>query len=114
MQLLYLSSGMGPLCHQLQQLLKQQERAVSSRCDATVKILACGPEGQTLRAHCQLEDSATSDTELPRTLLLLLKTDPRIEASPGDILCIRKPWQSIDVDGIKVLMVRHAETAQRQ
>ena len=66
-----------------------------------------------LRAHCQLEDSATSDTELPRTFLLLLKTDPRIDASPGDILCIKRPWQSIDVDEVRILMVRHAETVSK-
>lgn len=105
---------MGPLCHQLQQVLKEQERAVSSRCDLTVKVLACSPEGQMLRAHCQLEDASAAESELPRTLLLLLKTDPRIEASPGDLLQIRKPWQSIDVDGFKVLLVRYTQAAQQQ
>lgn len=106
---------MGPLCHQLQQLLKQQERMISVQADAVVKVLSCGADGQILRAYCQLESvsNTSPEPELPSTFLVLLKTDPRIEASPGSLISISKPWQSISVDDMRVLMVRHAEVQRK-
>ena len=102
---------MGPLCHQLQQLVKQQERGSLLRCHAVVKVLACNYEGALLRAHCQLEACSDSELVLPGQLFILIRTEPRLEVSIGDAIRIRTPWQSIDVDGLTVLMVRHAELA---
>lgn len=39
---------------------------------------------------------------------LFLKTDPRLEVNPGDRICIRQPWQAMDVDGIRLLLIRNA------
>lgn len=102
-------AGIGPLCHQLQMALKQQEKLVSTQNDAVVKVLTCTPDGPMLQAHCQLVKGMAGRVDLPEKLLMLLKVGPRIDASPGDFISIRKPWQSLEVDGVRVLLVQHAD-----
>ena len=74
-----------------------------------LKVLSCEPEGQILRAHCQLKACHIPEVDIQGDVLLLLKTDPKIEAKSGDLISIRRPWQSLLVDGVKVLLVQHAD-----
>ena len=102
--------GLGPLCSQLQHVLKEQERAKRSQHDLEVKVLSSKIEGAILQANCQLEQCRDVSITLPKTLMVLVKTDNRLQASPGDTIFIRKPWQRMDVDGTNVLLVQHADS----
>jgi len=41
-------------------------------------------------------------------VVLFLKTEPRLEVNPGERVCVRQPWQAMDVGGARVLLVKHA------
>ena len=41
-------------------------------------------------------------------MVLLLRTEPRLDIAPGDRVCVRQPWQAMDVGGARVLLARHA------
>lgn len=104
---------MGPLCSQLQQALKEQEKAVRLKHDVEVKVLTYKIEGPMLRAYCQLSHCADASVTLPKNLVVLLKTEDRLQASPGDMIFISKPWQLLNVDGVQTLLVRHATSNHR-
>ena len=104
-------TGMGPLCHQLQLALKQQERLASNSHGATIKVVSCEAEGPILFAQCSLQRSASGNADLPDDMCVMLKTEPRIDVSPGDCVNLYKPWQSLTIDGVLVLLVQHADVS---